>query len=289
MGSHMHPRNRNRTWLATLLLVPAGTLSAACSDAGICRLDSGDPDREQAGTWQVGLKLGSASGARETDVDYRSATLSGAWLVSDLVEFGLDLPYLTVDGPAGDAAGPGDAILRADVRLGDGAWGRWSVQAGARLPTGDDNANPGLPQAYQTGLGPTDLLAGVAWNMAGWSAGIGYLLAGGANDLEGTELERGDDLAIRVGWMHRGERWSVGGDAIAINRLAESSVASTAGRVDVAGSDGMQINLRPSLLWRIHPAVALSILYELPLLERDSDVDGLTRRYGLEVGLTASF
>ena len=94
--------------------------------------------------------------------------------------------------------------------------------------TGDDNAEPGLAQAYQLGLGGTDHLPASSCNISLASVLDWVMpLPQDANDLEGTELERGDDLMLHAGYMVAvGYTVLMNGQVqvIALQRLDESSV-----------------------------------------------------------------
>ncbi|MEK7413304.1 MAG: hypothetical protein AAB263_08300 [Planctomycetota bacterium] len=266
----------------------AGSLAAECSDAGICRLAPREPvDSEHA--WSLGASLGIAAGAETTDVVYQTLTPRVGWRSTSGLRLSAEVPLISLSGPVGDASGVGDALIWGEQVVASGDWGDLGVQLGARLPTGNDNARPGLPQAYQLGLGPADMLAGIGWWRDGYSAGVAYALAGGANNLAGTNLERGDDLVLRAGYSHSIAAYTAGLQVVVVSRLAESSVQTPTGRATVSKSDGVQLNLRPSLAWQAAPAWRVDLALALPMLKRDNDVDGLTRRFAGDLGLTVGF
>jgi len=290
----------------TRLPAPATTLIATtlgclpllawgeCSDAGICRLASASPSTgpHQTEPWlQVGLVASLAQGDKDSGVMYTTLTPQIAVRPYDGLQIALAVPFVSLDGDDGDASGVGDAVLTASQRIGSGAWGDWAIHVGARIGTGDDNANPGLPQAYQPGLGGTDFLIGLGWNRERFSAAVGYALAAGANDLTGTELERGDDLALSFGYRHPlSDSWEARARVVGIYRLAESTISdSGSGREAVSDSDGLQINIRAGLGFSPTAHLRVDFGAALPLLRRDSDVDGLTRAYAIEAGATISW
>ncbi len=295
----MFPDQGRPMWMITLLrrglilsaaVVP---LFAECADAGLCRLSP--PSIQADGSWTVGLTLGQAAGSSEENVIYRNVTASLGWRSSFGLRLGGDLPVIDLHGRAGSASGLGDAIIRAEQRLVQRTWGELAFQVGARLPTGDDNANPGLPQGYQTGLGPTDLLVGLGWSWSDWSAGLGYSQSGGANALIGTELQRGDDLALRAGWHPSLARMGgldgliAGTELIAIRRLEDSTLLGSGGRISAGDGGQTQVNLRLSAAWSINRKWTVETTAVIPLRERPVDVDGLTRRYAIEFGSRLAF
>ncbi|MBA3846262.1 MAG: hypothetical protein H0X45_06425 [Planctomycetes bacterium] len=121
-------------------------------------------------------------------------------------------------------------------------------------------------------------------------ASVGYQIAGGANDLTGVHLERGDDLAVAIDLTRTFGDWTPEIGLVALERLDESTVDDGAGgRTEVDGSDGLQLNLRARLAWRPMPRWTFSLGGANALLERDSDVDGLTRSYAIDVGAVVAF
>ena len=274
-----------RLLVLVALLGSVTPLAAQCSDAGVCRLGSRPESFEDSGIG-VEFRLGAAA---NKDIDYRTANLGLSWHNDIGLHLVADLSVVSVDGPAGTAEGLGDTLVRASYEVLE-RFGRWSLLAGARLPTGDDNINPGLPQAYQTGLGPADMQFGLGWELSGFNAFVGYSISGGANDLEGTELERGDDVVASLSWQWQHETFRPGLQIIALQRLEESTVVtSSGGRQSVEGSDGLQVNIRPFLAWRIAGSTDLIAAVAKPQLVRDSDVDGLTRDWSLDFGLASRF
>lgn len=260
-------------------------LAAQCSDAGVCRLGSRPESSDDSG-FGVEFRLGAAA---NKDIDYRTASLGVSWQNDIGLHLVADLSVVSIDGPVGTAEGLGDTLVRASYAVFD-RFGTWSLLAGARLPTGDDNINPGLPQAYQTGLGPADMQCGLGWELSGFNAFVGYSLSGDANDLEGTELERGDDVVASLSWQWQNEIFRPGLQIIALQRLEESTiVASTGGRQNVEGSDGLQVNIRPFLAWRIAGSTDLIASAAKPRQGRASDVDGLSRDWSFDIGLATRF
>ena len=268
----------SRILLVYTVAVVAGMPSAhaECSDGGLCSLDhwrslqakQHQADDSQSWRWRYGLDAGFAVGDDETEVTYASLTPSLALQHRIGFSLAVQVPLLTLDGNDADASGLGDVIVSAEQVVARSESSAWSVQVGARLGTGDDNANPNLPQAYQLGLGGTDILFGLSWkNDNGLFVSGGYALAASANDLEGTELERGDDVLFRIGYNYAvNETWSLTGQAISLYRLDESTVDDGSGRVAVADSDGAQVNLRGDVGYALTETVQLVANAAVPLI-----------------------
>ena len=277
--------------LATIVLC-AGALaqaSAECSDAGVCRIldapGAGDGGLLGLG-WSAALTAGSERGAAAEDITYRTLRIGVSLALPSGTFLSAELPVVDLDGRRGSGSGLGDAMLAVRqglpplLPLGVG-----SVMLGARLPTGDDAANPDLPQGYQTGLGGTDLLFGVGYGLLGVQADLVYTHAAGANGLPGVHLERGDTLTAGIGYAHELQGWRPSARLLAIQPLERTRVDDGAGgSVEVPGSDRMQVNLRLGCAIPLGSGFELDAVYVQPLLDRDHDADGLTRRASFSLG-----
>jgi hypothetical protein len=59
--------------------------------------------------------------------------------------------------------------------------------------------------------------------------------------------------------------------------------------LDLPGSDQFQINVLGSLLLPVSEKISLNVMAAVPLLQRDVNVDGLTRSITLGSGIVFSF
>ena len=84
-----------------------------------------------------------AEGRGDTDVEYLTTTVSFGASHRSGFSWSADIPWVSLDGPAGDAAGlEADVVVRTQQTFySDPAVGSFAVQFGARLGTGDDNEN----------------------------------------------------------------------------------------------------------------------------------------------------
>jgi hypothetical protein len=273
--------------LAFLFLVRV--LHAQCSDAGACAAGRATPGpgSHLALSYQAG-----ASGSSNA-LDFRGWRLDANWRIGAATRLSLAVPYVRVEGPLGRVEGLGDAVLLVEqVLLQDEAWSL-SAQVGSRLATGRDDADPALPQAYQTGLGPSDWIAGLRAHAGAWAAGLVYQKAGGRNANPLTRLKRGDDV---LAWASRGLAWGrtrLTFKGLAIQRLAKSSVRAADGGPeafrDVPESHRLQVNLglEASRPWT--RSLAWTGRAEFPLLGRPTNVDGLKRAWSVSAGVAWTF
>ena len=282
-----------------LLFLTVGFLSrstgfAQCSDAGACTISRHAGMGEEEGMRQtVGLKYAFGLSGSPDDVTYHSIIAEANLHVLERSRVILSLPFNIQSGPLGNSSGIGDVIAIWDQTAfeWDGGMGRVGVQGGARIGTGEANAEPGLPMAYQPGLGSTDLILGASVLYSGWSAGGAYQFAGARNDNELVRLKRGDQLVVWGSYEFTWGTTRLSPGVTMINQFQESSIldpASSSGAiVSVPGSDQFQINLGLRVRQEVSSRFGVELLGVLPLLARDVNVDGLKRALTLSVNLFA--
>jgi hypothetical protein len=277
--------------LAPLLLVFA-TLPAfsQCSDAGVCALERlNRTDGHSLSLTFIHGSSGSRTGGQVDDLTFQTARLDGQFALSGRTRVALSLPFNRVSGPLGSSRGPGDATLLVDHQVWQGNSRSLAIQAGLRVALGKADAEATLPQAYQPSLGTTDVLAGVRYGSPTWQGGIGYQRAGGRNDNPLTRLQRADELLV---WGERGWDFSLGRGALKalyLQPLGKASIRLADGFAEVSRSDQPQLNLVPSLEIPTGTAGFIHLSVALPLLPRDTNVDGLKRAMTVSLGFRMMF
>lgn len=271
-------------WVASLPLLIAAPLNAQCSDAGICRLNA----TPKPGAWGLGLNLQSGASGQPDGLQFRSVILEAQAPLWSGGNLSAALPFHRISGPLGQVSDVGDAVFALDQRLAGGETWSLSGQLGARLATGKANGEPLLPQAYQTGLGPSDLLAGLRFSLDTWSLGVGYQKAGGRSE-HAQRLQRGDDALGWVQWRLPVDRFAFTLKALAIQRLEVSSIWEGGTFREVPDSKRLQVNLSAQAAWTLRPGTDLVADLAAPLLKRPQNVDGLKRANTLSVGLHWQF
>lgn len=264
-------------------------LHGQCSDAGACAAGRVEPSRGN----QIALSLqGGATGPPDF-LSIRGFRLDALVRLGPSTALVLTLPFQRIEGPRGRVSGLGDSVLILDQALvKEPSWGL-SAQVGSRLSTGKADADPTLPQAYQTGLGPSDLMLGLRGSLEAWQGGLVYQKAGGRSANPITRLRRGDDA---VAWLSRSFEWQetrITVKGLGIKRLSLSSVrdigASSERFVDVPDSDRLQLNLDLEVMHPLTKALRILGRADLPILKRSTNVDGLKRSRSLSLGLVWSF
>lgn len=164
-----------------------------------------------------------------------------------------------------------------------------AIQAGLRLALGKADAESALPQAYQPSLGTTDVLVGVRYGSPTWQGGIGYQKAGGRNDNPLTRVQRAEDALV---WVEYGREFTLGRGtlkALYLQPMGKASVRVPGGFGEVSTSDQAQLNLVPIFAIPTGGTGVVHLSVALPLLARDTNVDGLKRATTLSMGYQTRF
>jgi len=266
--------------------------SAQWSDAGIGVIGAGHPDS--------GHRFGAAyvygQGDKRDGITYHSLALDAEIRIGGGTDLIARIPFTHVRGPLGSVDGAGDLtlLLIGDLPVWEG--GRLRLQVGGKFATGV-SVSGSLPQSYQPGLGTTDLLLGSSLESGPWLVAVGYQLSRGRSDNPVTRLKRGDDLFSRLGYRTTLTGFGLGAELLAIKRLTESSIldvavpASTPGTEtfrSLPGSDQFQLNLLTSASLPLTGAVTATATGAFALLNREINIDGLTRGLTISMGLRYS-
>lgn len=279
-----------RLLLVVMFLYIASTLNntfAQCSDAGICSL-GGHEDMEKVANFNFGLSYNYGYSGKDDEITYHSFKLNGAYNVTEYIKFSLMIPYNSQSGPLGKVNGIGDLIvgMNSSFSVGEAAM---STFAGVKIGTGDENKDPELPQAYQSGLGSTDILFGADYSFSNFTFGAGYQIAGSRNNNAITRLKRGDDLLLRGSYIYNLDDFVFNPQILLIKRLGKSSIldptSETEKFVDVEDSDQLQINFLLNGTYNISENYSLFLEAAVPFLKREVNVDGLTRAFSAAIGI----
>ncbi len=265
-------------------------INAQCSDAGICQLGLhlDEPDGRKL---NLGVRYNLGYSGKEDDIQYHTVQLDASYQIHEKTSVSLILPYNSQSGPLGSVSGIGDLILGISQNFPFEQESGLSVSIGARLATGDENKEPGLPQEYQSSLGSNDILLGLKYYINSLYLGVGYQIAGERNSNAITRLERGDDFLLRGGYNFAVNDFTFDPQLLLIKRLGESSVLNPAGSstedefIDVEGSDQLQINFLLNTQYALSDQSNLFFEFAFPFLKRDVNVDGLTRAFTAALGI----
>lgn len=264
---------------------------AQCSDAGACTISRHAQNGPASHSHTVGLRYQYGSSGSPDDVQYQTVSVEANLQPFPDSRLMLTLPYQWQSGPLGSVSGVGDLIAvweQTVLRWGE-TENRLMIQTGARLATGNANAEPSLPMAYQPGLGSNDVIVGASAALSRWTAGAAYQLAGKRNSNALVRLERGDQVLIWGNYELPLDKTTFAPGVTIIKQLLESSVldstASTDAFVSVPGSDQLQVNLALRVRHQFSSSMGTEFFAAIPLRPRDVNVDGLKRSMVFSIGL----
>lgn len=271
------------------LLVAPHSLFSQCSDAGVCSIGH-RPSESPSHSISFAYTFGK-SGTPD-DLVFHNADLSAELGVTSDSRLSVSIPFSAQSGPLGSTSGAGDLIALWSQRLLSEVGFSLSLQGGVKLATGSVNEG-GLPQAYQSGSGTTDLIIGINVQRDAWGFALGYQWAGGRSKNSPTRLKRGDDLLFRAGYTTRQAQTDLTFEALLIKRLQESSVITSAPGLpetfgNIPDSDQAQVNLVVRIAHPLSETLHFGGFAALPTLKRDVNVDGLKRALVLSAGLSVS-
>lgn len=268
---------------------------AQCSDAGICSL-GGHTIEEKTNSFSLSLGYSYGYSGKEDDISYSSIKLGGTYNFYDNTNFHFELPFNLQSGPLYNVKGIGDLMFGLSYGFKfDESY--LIVSAGMRLATADENREF-IRQPYKSGLGSNDFMLGIDYSFSNFSFGAGYQLAGKPVDEDLFIVERGDDLLLRSGYIFNIDDFSINPQLLFIKRLGKSKMyffSSDPGAnsiplyLEVEGSDQSQLNLFVNTTYNVNENYSHFIEFALPFLERDVNVDGLTRAFTIASGIRFQF
>ena len=281
-----------------LILLTGSTLvhGQACSDAGLCTVSA--PSDTLAEQIEIRLLLSTPAGLGEqfvrilnpaAEVEMRLRN----WLVS------VKMPWQHTSLSGLSASGWGDFSMRL-VRSIDWKEHRMQASLGLKLPTGKTNIQSEgikLPMAFQSGLGSTDLIAGLSMHLeSGWdlatavqlpvkqdnrNAYLGERIASNGEDYQffiSRRVQRAADVMLRVEHRFSGKKVSYRAGLITLYHLGNDTYLDTDGnRKQLKGSEGLTLNLSGALHLPLSNGIALDLAMGFPVLARAERPEGLTR------------
>ncbi len=268
---------------------------AQCSDAGICSL-GGHTIEEKINSFSLSLGYSYGYSGKVDDISYSSIKLGGTYNFYDNTNFHFELPFNLQSGPLYNVKGIGDLIFGLSYGFKfDESY--LTVSAGMRLATADENREF-IRQPYRSGLGSNDFMLGIDYSFSNFSFGAGYQLAGKPVDEDLFIVERGDDLLLRSGYIFNIDDFSINPQLLFIKRLGKSKMYFFSSDPDansiplyleVEGSDQSKLNLFVNTTYNVNENYSHFIEFALPFLERDVNVDGLTRAFTIATGIRFQF
>lgn len=275
----------------TVISIFSSPLFPQCSDAGVCQIGQ-LTETEGKKFIDISAQYRFGQSDEEEDVNFHSFRLNTMYYLLENSSLQISVPYNLQNGPLASTSGIGDLIFSFNQQISFNQNSSLDLSIGAKLATGSVTEGEDLQMVYQPGLGSNDLLFSAAYSYNNFNIGAGYQIAGSRND-NFLKLKRGDDLLLRASYEFSLNEFNILPQLLFIKRLSESSIqdpAFSTGRfVEIDGSDQSQLNLMTSVNYDINNSYGLYLEFAIPFLEREVNVDGLTRKFSSSLGVKYSF
>ncbi len=296
---------------ASCILLSIPSFSQGCSDAGFCTMGAMRPD--QNFNRRVDFKLRSLA----VQYHYGKSTLSPVIQAYTLdFDFGvtqnfgvhLKLPYQRVTGNLGENQGIGDISISATYLVYSHSLFDINATLGGKIPTNNSNAKAEngltLPMYYQTSLGSYDIIAGASLISRNWLFAVGYQQALTANENDftwaewvrypsqnyinshdvGIGLIRGIDVMMRVERNFRWLNYSFNVGLLPIYRVTkDTGLLRTKNNTGKLNTRGLALTAITGFTYNFNVVSGVKVLYGLKITDRDTNPDGLTRDWVLNL------
>lgn len=328
----------------TILLAPLlacavqNACAQGCSDAGVCtagaigELRLWQDSVPDAMTYRSDARLAYSYGIGDLGTTVQQILPELNIGIGERISIQAKVPFLWTKGDLGDNGGIGDAVATVSFAFVEAADRGLTGMLGMRLPTGSTDARApvladtgnhvlvaldagSLPMVYQTGLGTTDLLAGITARKHRWTIALAYqhVLHNGNNNRFTPEawsgddraqgydpsycLDRQDDAVGRVQYTYGCGRLALQPGLLAIYHVADDTVLEDPSadlsmppqRTVVEGSQGLTLNGTLDLRFKLSDRWALEASAGMPFITREARPDGLTRELVVNGGLRFRF
>ncbi len=325
--------------LSVIGLLRVGALAQGCSDAGVCtagpigQLHLWQDSTADVVDYRHYARVGYSYAIGEQGTTIMQANAEISIGIGPRLSVQAKVPHIWASGNLGENSGIGDLITTASYAFIKEPERNLTVTLGMRLPTGKSAPHeinkatlskdfPPLPMPYQTGLGTTDLLAGVEWRYRRYVAAFAYQHVLRQNNqnmflhrywddhpqalayFESFMLERADDAVVRMQYAYGCGRLALQPGLLAIYHMNNDTRLEDQGtndvgdigtvvmdlkRVEVAGSQGLTLNVTVDLRYKLSEQWAIEAMFGAPVVTREVRPDGLTRSLVTGFGLRYRF
>ena len=322
-----------RNWNLIAIMALANWTNAqaqGCSDAGVCtsgsigQLHLWQDSMPDAGFYRNNARITYSYAVGEQKTTIMQIVPEVNVGIGERLSLQAKIPYVSASGNLGSNSGIGDLVITSSYAFIKEDERHVSGTLGLRLPTGSTDksiventvaqAIRPLPMPYQTGLGTTDLLAGIEWRHKRYVAAIAYQHVLAQNNrnafthiawenadealgyFESSHLERADDAVIRLQYAYGCGRLALQPGLLAIYHMSNDtrleqlmSMDPMMQRVSIAGSQGLTLNGTVDLRYKLSDRWAVEFSGGMPFITRKVRPDGLTREFVLNTGLRFRF
>lgn len=303
MKQHPFSQQLGIIFLCCCVLLSAEVVRAqGCSDAGVCSIGSmhsGNNATDTSSSGSIGISLFAGKGDGNTAVYVAQLETTLQLLTNTSVQ--LKLPYTVITGSLGTISGLGDISAAFTHSFFPTENFQLSANVGVRIATNTASRSSNgvhLPMQYQTSLGTTDILLGVATTLDSvWFIALGAqvpVIQNNQNTFDTSTtslpsslassfpssymLERSSDISVRIERILQFNQWQLAFGVLPIIHLNNDTYTTPNGRKEaLIGSQGLTLNLTVSGKYYFSKYFDMRVLFAAPVIVRDIRPDGLTR------------
>ncbi len=288
------------------------TNAQGCSDAGVCTI--GDFHNRNSTVTKKGYHKNeldlvytvSSHGKNEKfyqpQINYRNFRSSRTY-----IEARLPINSATDKAINKSITGLGDAIVSWNSFFKAGKKNNIKYTLGLRISLTDAaaknaTATTSYPMTLQTGLGSTDLLAAISYDVVKYltiSGGIqtpiinynknSILINTGTGFVTGKEYHRKSDALVKLTGKFSSHKFKANASLINIFHLADDYYKTTSSKYTLTGSKGLTVDAALELLYGISPKTKIGVTFAQPLKTRKVIPDGLARSQVIIPKITFAF
>jgi hypothetical protein len=277
------------------LLLP-GIVRGQCSDAGICSINQdllGNP----ASPLQLLLQYRYGYSGSDDRINYHQLNLNASYDLLETLSLHLFFPFSRQSsGPDGKVSGIGDIILMGKYDFAQLGAYTFKGSLGLKFASGGSNVDALLPQSYQPGLGTNDILFGVAATASHWQFSTGYQFVEKTfSENFITPIRRSDDIYFQAAYLNNWQELDYRLELLFIQSMGpietrEVTVDNPTGAIiDVDGSDQAQLNLGGQITYPFLEKQRAIFGLAMPIINRDTNIDGLRRSISIWLGWQVAF
>ena len=294
-------------FLLVILFSAGSGFAQGCSDAGFCTMGAMKPNQHFSRRIDVKLKsieIGGNMGYTHFNDVILTYVADFNFAATRKLAVQVKVPYMMISGPLAKTDGLSDISIALTHSLIAKEKYSLSLTAGTKIPVNDADKKQGgksLPMYYQTSLGTYDLIVGASLFTKKWLFATGYQQPlnknasgffwgawNGDSQIEtvrkypvALQLYRGTDVMFRVERNFRFSRVNLFTGLLPIYRLTKDEITDPASkkRVKVEGSDGLALTFLNGFGYRFSAKSSIKLLTGIRLVKRETNPDGLSREF----------
>ena len=282
----------------TLLTALRTASGQGCSDAGFCSMHGLEPDLpDTAAVRDNDIMCSASNGGADHGITVWNFSLEYSRNLGNRFGASVKLTYQAIDGPLAQTSGLADVYAGVGYEISE----EGLLTIGLKLPLHDGNATSNglpLPMDYQPGLGTTDLIAGIAYDIGGVQAAVAIQqpLAHNSNSFIATAYpadsefrqfqstnayrRKGDILLRASDPIHVAHELVITPGLLPVYHVANDTYTDADGNTRIIdGSQGLTLNGTLLVYYASGESSGLLLSFGTPFLTRTSRADGLTRSY----------